>query len=325
MIGTGDTARAALYKQLATLENAGIPLPEGLQRVAGSGGGQAIFGPILERVRAGETVGEAFQESGTVSALEAAVVTAGAEGGTLPRSFNQLSEIFQERADTKRGIAAKVAYPIFLIHAAIVLTALPTLVQDAGLPGFLYDTLVPLGTLYAITFGGLFLYKSAKAASPIATDGFVLRIPLIGGIARKNAAAISLRALAILYGNGVSILRALDLAAQTSPNAVVARVFTEARTLVADGEPLDAAFASSGDVLPGIALDMIATGNRTGQLDETLSKACDILDDEAKTGRTTFAMLLGGAAFGAAALMVAYKVISFWSGYADQINRATGS
>jgi len=54
MIGSGDVARAALYKQLATLENAGIPSLEGLMRISGSGRGRAIFGPIrddLDRTR----------------------------------------------------------------------------------------------------------------------------------------------------------------------------------------------------------------------------------------------------------------------------------
>jgi type II secretory pathway component PulF len=226
----------------------------------------------------------------------------------------------QEKAKTKRAIAGKLAYPVFLIHAAILLGGLLAGVKGSGsfLGAFALHAFVPLGVLYAMGFGGYFLYKSAKAASPVATDTFVLGIPLIGGIARKNAAAISLRALAVLYGNGVPILRALDLAAETSPNAVVARVFVGARERVVDNEPLDVAFASSGNVLPQIALDMIATGNRTGQLDETLSKACEILDQEAQTGRTMLAMILGGAAFACAALFVAYTVISGYMGILNQ-------
>jgi type II secretory pathway component PulF len=314
MLGGSDKSKAALYRQLATMENAGIPLTTSLSRLAQGGAGKRLLGPVLARVDKGETVSDAFREAGSVTRLESAVVAAGAEAGTLPTSFERLADIFESRAAAKLKLAMSLAYPLLLVHAACVLPAVPTLVQDkGGLFPFLFEALTPIVVLWGVCIGSLLLYRSSRAANPRAVDTVVLAIPLIGTIARKTSASVALRALALLYGNGVNILKALALAGETSPNAAVGAVFEQVSDRVNDGEDVGAAFAGTGGVIPTIAIDMIATGSRSGQLDASLNSACDMLDSEAKTAQMVLAGILGGAAFLFAAGMVAYKVVSFWS------------
>ncbi len=314
MLGRSDKSKALLYRQLATMENAGIPLPTSLSRLTQSGAGKRLLGPVLARVQKGETISEAFKAAESISRLESAVVAAGAEAGTLPTSFERLAQIFEDRAAAKLKLAMSLAYPLLLVHAACVLPAIPTLVMDkGGLIPFLLEALTPIVVLWGVCIGTFLLYRSSRAANPKAVDTVILAIPLIGTIARKTSASVALRALALLYANGVNIVKAVTLAGETSPNAAVGAIFEDVAQRVGKGEDVGTAFAGTGAVIPAIALDMIATGSQSGQLDDSLNRACDLLEGEAKTAQMVLAGILGGAAFLFAAGMVAYKVISFWS------------
>jgi len=313
MFTRSESARAGLYRRLQAMESAGIPLQRSLHEIAGQGGsGAGVARDVEAAIERGEDAAEAFSHATGVTPLEAKVVGAGAKAGTLPAAFGQLADHFDDRAKVKWAVIVELAYPVFLLHAAVVLPAVPTLFGDAGLSGFLWAVGTPLGIAYAVVLGSYFGYKALRQSSPRSADQVLLGIPLVGRLVRKRALTAGLGVFRILYTNGVRILEALDSAATACPNAVVGAMFARIRDRVTEGSPIAAAFSMERSV-PPIVLEMVTTGEATGKLDETLAQAEAVLEMEAKQARTAMIVGAGIVAFATAAIVIAYKVITFYS------------
>jgi type II secretory pathway component PulF len=77
---------------------------------------------------------------------------------------------------------------------------------------------------------------------------------------------------------------------------------------------------------PEQAIDMVATGERTGEIDKMLDKLADYLHAEATTSGKQTAVIAGVAFYLLVAAMVGMFVISFWisyySGFGDLLSGA---
>lgn len=322
LLGFRDVERASLWRRLSAMEKAGIPIQTSIGRVVEQGGGGRALVPVAERLRDGVGLGEAFKAAPAISPLEQRLVDAGSRGGRLPEVFDELGAHFEDRASVKRALVFGLAYPVFLVHAAVILPSLPVLVTD-GVSGFLTAVLTPLLIAYASIAAVVLLWGAARSANPRAADGLILAIPVLGAVAGKRALSSSLDVLRLLYASGVPILEAVEAAASACPNAAVGERFVRIRARMAAGESLGQAFTGERD-MPTQVLDLVTTGETSGRLDELLGRAARALDDEAKLARRALIAALGVVAFLIGAGIVAFKVISFWSGYFGKINELTG-
>jgi type II secretory pathway component PulF len=304
------------------MEKAGIPIQTSIGRLIEQGGGGRALVPVAERLTDGVGLGEAIKASREMSSLEQRLVDAGSRGGRLPEVFDELGAHFEDRAAVKRALVFGLAYPVFLVHAAVILPNVPVLVP-AGVTGFLTAVLTPLLIAYATIAALILVWGAARSANPRAADGLILSIPLFGAVAGKRALSTSLDVMRLLYASGVPILEAVEAAASACPNAAVGERFVRIRARMVAGESLGQAFTGERD-MPTQVLDLVTTGETSGRLDDLLDRAARTLDDEAKLARRALIAGLGVMAFLVAAGMVAYKVISFWSGYFGKINELTG-
>jgi type IV pilus assembly protein PilC len=325
MIGSSDKARAATYTQLAAMERAGLPLMKALAHVSKQGGPAAsLLLPLERELKSGKSLPEALASVEGFSPLEIAVMSAGNTAGSLPECFQQLAQTFERRAALKVKVAGALAYPTLLLHLAILLPNLFIIIKD-GLAAYLAAIAVPFGVLYGVVGGGFFLIKFLRKTNPALLDRFLLAIPLIRGVERKVSLAYGVGAFSLLYRNGVSIIESLETAGNVTPNSVIASVFDRmADTLRSQGSDLAAALALEAHNLPDWAVELLSTGATSGQLDGMLENVTTRLDEEVQTDVSRLVVALGGAVFAFAALVVAYKVISFYAGYVGQINKLTG-
>jgi type IV pilus assembly protein PilC len=318
--GTHDT-RASVYRRLASLENAGIPLLQSVDKVVSSGGaGARMLGEVQDRLTAGDDPGDAFVGASAISPLEGRLVKAATRSGSLPEVFQQLAEHYEDKAKTVRY---SLIYPTFLFHAAVFIPAVPTLFMDAnqggGMGAFLTQTLVPLGIIYAAGVGGVLGFRTFRTGAPAQADALLLRVPLLGGLLRKRALGQSLRVLRTFYANGVPVLEALEAAAEACPNRSVADQFQRVQDRVATGSTLSAAFALEDDI-PSIVCDMVSTGETTGELDHMLEKAEHQLKESANQTRGVLIAALSVGAFAVVVILVAVRVIGFYMDYAAKMN-----
>ena len=123
------------------------------------------------------------------------------------------------------------------------------------------------------------------------SDAWLLRLPLVGRLARGYNAARFAGTLAMLSGSGVPILKALQAAAETLSNRAMRADAMDALVQVREGAPLAGAMASKKR-FPGLLAMFARLGEQTGQLPLMLQRAANQLAAEVQRRAMALATLL---------------------------------
>lgn len=102
-----------------------------------------------------------------------------------------------------------------------------------------------------------------------------LRWPVVGELELELAAARYTRVLGVLVHSGVGILPAMRLAREVVGNLALATRLTRAVEAVGRGDRVGTALKG---ILPPLAVQLIAAGEESGQLDALSLRAADTLD-----------------------------------------------
>jgi type IV pilus assembly protein PilC len=138
---------------------------------------------------------------------------------------------------------------------------------------FLWLTLGTIG----LVVGGTYWYKTPNGRAIF--DKFILRTPIFGTLVRKSSVARFTRTLGTLLSSGVSIIDAMDITAKTAGNTVVANAIKKSVLSIAEGDTITGPLKESG-VFPPMVTQMISVGEKTGGLDDMLTKIADFYDEE---------------------------------------------
>ena len=303
----GVKDKAVFASKLATLVDAGVPIVRSLDLMASQ---QRL--PMFKRalmkvsldVNEGSAMGTAMSKWPKVfDQLSIAMVEAGEAGGVLDESLKRLAKLLEDNARLKNQIKGALGYPITVLVIAILvflgmtIFLIPTfaeIFEDLGaeLPlftQFMVDLSKLLRSSFSLLLTGVLLvcawifnryYSTHQGRRQI--DRLKLRIPLFGNLIIKTATAQFCRIFSSLIRAGVPILMSLEIASETAGNAIISDAILESRTLVQEGVLLSAALIRQ-KVLPEMALNMLAIGEETGEMDQMLSKVADFYEDEVST------------------------------------------
>jgi type IV pilus assembly protein PilC len=290
-------------RQFATMIGAGLPMVQCLEILSQqmeSAELRRIIGEVKESVQAGTTLAEALSRHKKVfDDLYVNMVDAGEIGGALDTILVRLA-VYREKADAlARKVKGAMIYPAVVMTVAIAVTFImltyivPIFAKmfeglGAELPGptqfvlslsaFLRaNILTGLGLLIALIIA--YKYYSRTSRGRLNVDRVKLKVPLLGDLIRKSAIARFSRTLATLISSGVSILDALDITARASGNRVIHDAIKRSVLSIAEGETITQPLKAS-KVFPPMVIQMISVGEKTGGLDEMLSKIADFYDDE---------------------------------------------
>ena len=300
----GVKDKAVFANKLATLVDAGVPIVRSLDLMASQ---QRL--PMFKRalmkvsldVNEGSAMGTAMSKWPKVfDQLSIAMVEAGEAGGVLDESLKRLAKLLEDNARLKNQIKGALGYPVTVLVIAILvflgmtIFLIPTfaeIFEDLGaeLPlftQFMVDLSKLLRSSFSLLLTGVLLacawifnryYSTHQGRRQI--DRLKLRIPLFGNLIIKTATAQFCRIFSSLIRAGVPILMSLEIASETAGNAIISDAILESRTLVQEGVLLSAALIRQ-KVLPDMALNMLAIGEETGEMDQMLSKVADFYEDE---------------------------------------------
>jgi type IV pilus assembly protein PilC len=290
-------------RQFATMIGAGLPMVQCLEILSQqmeSAELRRIIGGVKESVQAGTTLAEALSRHKKVfDDLYVNMVDAGEIGGALDTILVRLA-VYREKADAlARKVKGAMIYPAVVMTVAIAVTFImltyivPIFAKmfeglGAELPGptqfvlslsaFLRaNVLTGLGLLIALIIA--YKYYSKTSSGRLNVDRVKLKLPLLGDLIRKSAIARFSRTLATLISSGVSILDALDITARASGNRVIHDAIKRSVLSIAEGETITQPLKAS-KVFPPMVIQMISVGEKTGGLDEMLTKIADFYDDE---------------------------------------------
>ena len=154
--------RSDFYYQLGQLTGAGLGVVAALKQIQRSPPERSYREPIgrlLGELEGGHTFGEALiKVEGWLPEFDTALLHAGEQSGRLEECFRLLREYYQERAQLARQLLSGMAYPVFLLHFAMLIMPFPTLFRTGDLRGYLWSVFGVLLPLYAIV--GVMVYAS---------------------------------------------------------------------------------------------------------------------------------------------------------------------
>lgn len=298
-----STGRAVWTRQLAGLVGSGLPLERALTALADESETdrqRELVAHLKSEVNAGSSFARALATAPReFDEVYRAVVAAGEQSGALGPVLERLADDQEQQQALRTKVLGAMLYPtIVSIVALIIVIVLVTWVvpQIANTFSSSKRALPLLTTLMLglsafvrqwgwavalLTVGGGAAFMLARRAEAFRerSDAAMLRLPLIGRLARGYNAARFGGTLAMLAGAGVPILKALQAAAETLSNRAMRNDALDALAQVREGAPLASALAGKKR-FPGLLAMFARLGEQTGQLPLMLQRASTQLSAE---------------------------------------------
>lgn len=292
-------------QQLATLLGAGQPLDRALQillDLPDSSEARRVIERIRDAVRGGTPLSQALeQQDGVFSRLYVNMVRAGEVGGSLDDTLKRLADYLERSKALRESVINALIYPsilVLMVFGALLLLlgyVVPQFLplfedMDVEMP-LLTQVVMATGTLVsnywwlilALLIGAFVLFRR-RLQDPDKRrvfDAWILRRGLVGSLMARLETARLARTLGTLVHNGVPLLTALSIARNVMGNLALSDAVETASGEVKTGGGLSLALGRS-KLFPRLALQMIAVGEESGELDTMLTKVADTFDIEVK-------------------------------------------
>jgi type II secretory pathway component PulF len=320
----GLTHLAFFFRQLATMLEAGVPIVQSLGTLANQSRSpklREIIQEIRGHVEAGRPISAGLQRYPEVfGAVIVSLVRAGEKGGFLDDSLSLVADYLDREIQLRNLYRRVTFYPKLQVAASIVIVlATNWIIRSLGKTGGLASPLTEASTWFVLVplIIGIFLFLRVGLANFMVKyiwDSVTTNLPFLGKTLRQLAMAKFGRAFGALYRGGVSIPESLTLAADACGNEYLRSRMQPAYRRLETGAGLTETLRSTGAFSP-IVMDMIDTGERTGNLDHMLNKMADFYEDEAATRSTQTGLVVGVVLGLAVAVYIGYVVISFYTGH----------
>jgi type II secretory pathway component PulF len=319
--------RADFYHQLAQLTGAGLGLIRSLDQLKSNPPDRSYRAPItqaLEQIADGCTFTEAMQRCNHwLPAFDLALLQAGEQSGRLDACFRLLADYYTDRARLARQVIGDLAYPAFLLHFAIFIFPFAQFFASGNWAVYLLQTVGLLIPLYVAVALLLYAAQSRHGETWRACFETLLHpIPVLGVARRYLALARLAAALEALISAGVTIIEAWELAATASGSPALRRIVLGWRPQVNAGQTPAEAVSAAGS-FPDLFVTQYATGEISGQLDDTLRRLHAYYQEEGSRKLHAFARWVPQAIYFCIVLMIAYRIITFWTAHFNQIGDAS--
>ncbi|HEY2743821.1 MAG TPA: type II secretion system inner membrane protein GspF [Polyangia bacterium] len=318
---------AVLTRQLGTLLKAGVPLADSLSALVDQverAGLKRVLADVKTQVNEGSSLGDAMARHPKIfQDLYVNMVRAGEASGNLEPVMFRLADFLEAQNRLRGKIISALFYPIAMtvigagIMTILMVSVVPkvtSIFADTGqaLP---WNTQLLIGisdtvsswkglVILGFIIGGVIMFRRWKNTprGRAVVDRIVLKLWVVGPLARKIAITRFSKTLSTMLASGVPLLRALDIVKAILGNTVLQKVVEEAKGSIQEGESIAAPLKRSGE-FPPIVTHMISVGERSGQLEgmlEEVARAYD-LEIDLTMGRLTtllepvMILLMGGS------------------------------
>ena len=290
-------------RQMYTLLKSGVPLMRaliGLQESSRSGAMAKVMQDLRTSLDAGRDLSSSMRRHPAVfSQFFVSMVRVGEMSGRLEEIFLRLFNHLEFEKDMKERVQQALRYPTFVVVAMAVAIVI---VNVFVIPAFskLFAGMkadLPLVTQLLIQFSNFMVsYWSVLLALAIVGvivfrvyigtaggrynwDKLKLRLPLAGSIIEKVTLARFARSFAISMKSGMSMVQTLTVLSEIVENAYVAQRIEQMRDGVERGESVLHTARVAGVFTP-IVLQMLATGEETGELSDLMEEVADMYQRE---------------------------------------------
>jgi type II secretory pathway component PulF len=320
--------RAMFFSSLKALLSSGMSVSEGMATLAKRTQNHTL------RAAAAEMAEEAIRGRpmsavmgrypAAFPAVALSVMQAGEESGLIEQTADRLAKYFDRAFESEQMYRWQTFYPKLLLIALILIPTAPALVLGSFAQWIrivLSRSLPLLLGAAVLWYGGRLLLRIPRVKR--ALDYAKLMLPWFGSLSRRISTARWARALAMLLSAGVPVHRAMVAAASATGNATMEEALVREAEGVLHGQTVAEALAASRHI-PEMALDMLATAERAGSIENALEKVADYYESETDVGGKQTAVAVGLLLYLLVAAAIAVAVISFWKGYFGQYDELLG-
>jgi general secretion pathway protein F len=291
-------------EELSDMLGAGLQLEPALKSMENRqelGNLKAVSFKIRQIVRDGVNFSVALKKvSPSFGPLYCSLAAAGEASGALDVILKRQAHYLKTLAELQARLILAMIYPAFLIIAGIgvsivfVTTLIPQLTAliestpggkiplGAAILIALSDFLTKWWLVVVLTLIASFIFFKAwkdNEANKPAWDRIKLKLPLIGPVITSRFYVQFLETMANLVGNGLPLLRALELSRDATQNRSLRVELDRVIAQVGDGRSFSKALIRNGH-FPPLLIDMISVGEQTGKIDMSLRRAAERYDKE---------------------------------------------
>ena len=293
-------------KKLATMVKAGLPVLETigiLKNQTKTWWFRQILKDIYKKISEGNTIFSAFSNHPKVfDNIYLNMIGAGEQSGALDDFLTKLAEMIEKKEKIIKGLKKAFTYPVIVVVIALgisvfmLMKVIPIFQEmyagmGVDLPGFTQLLIDISEFLRTPSEGGVFFVLSIASFIGFRTSinksyfvrkkwhALTLKLPLFGPLILKSAMANLSLVMANLLKAGVPVVRVLEICTQASNNVVIQEGVENVKREVLTGQELSTLFGRN-PLFPQELPQLMAVGERTGQLDEMLSSIANFYEEE---------------------------------------------
>jgi type II secretory pathway component PulF len=309
-----------------------MPLLEALDTAAKQHSGAMRTSILLlrESVAGGMSFACAMREQPRAfDELACTIAEVGEDAGTLDSSLDRLAE-FRERSHQFRSrISTMLIYPaivfvvaiassVFLMAFVIPKILQPLIEQGHPLPlptrivKAFSDGLLAWWWLGGILVAGLIAGFSTALSTRrgrLAWHRFLLHLPYIGDMLRKQSVVRVAVVVSTLLKSGVVFVRAIQIAQRTAGNLVLQDALARLENAVTAGADIGEALADTR-AFPPIVVQMFTLGQQSGRLEEMLDRLAHSYDQQLAVSTQRLAAILEPVLIVILAIVVLFIVLA---------------
>ena len=308
-----------ITRQLSTLIGASIPLEECLQaliRQVQKKHLKVMLAAVRSRVLEGRSLADAMSVyPGAFDNLYRSMVAAGEKSGHLDTVLDRLADYTEQQQQIRSKLIQAMIYPVILtlvavgVVVALLTTVVPTVIDQFAhvgqeLPAMTRALIVASDFVQAyginLFIGFLLLLvlrqrllKNDK--SRLIHDRWMLKLPVFGNVFSGVDTARFARTLSILSSSSVPLVEGMNISAGVLVNSHVHKQLRASAEKVREGSALWTALDKT-ELFPPMMLHIIASGEKSGELEQMLGRAADnqdrLFEDQVNIALGVFGPLL---------------------------------
>jgi len=299
-----DDDLVMMTRNLSSMLTAGLALTRALSVIERQSNNPRLKGVIVqirERIGRGDTFHQALADYPKVfDDLYVSMVKAGEESGGMAEALSVLSIQMERASNLKKKIKGAMIYPAIVLTAMSIIGVLMMIYVLPSITTTFKSMELELPTTTKVIIATsdfmsnntvLFLASVLLVITSVVVGlrtrygkiGFswvIVRLPVIGTIAKEANAARTARTLSSLLSAGVDVLRALSITEEVMQNHFYKQVVAQAAVQVEKGSPLSQTFIDNNTLYPILVGEMIAVGEETGQISEMLLQLAIFYENE---------------------------------------------
>ncbi|MEK7649626.1 MAG: type II secretion system F family protein [Patescibacteria group bacterium] len=291
-------------KNLAVMIGAGLPLTRALDALSRESHNPKFKTAILDiedQIRQGKTFAESLNKHPKIfPPLYISMVEAGEKSGKLRESLTILASQMQADYDLVHKVRGAMMYPSIILAAMLLIGTLMIIYVVPTLSAVFKELNVelPASTQFIISLSDFFINHFILVITGFIAfvigiiaflrttfgkhlmDNVIIRIPVIGPLAKKFNAARASRTLSSLLSSGVQVMEALEISARVVQNHLYASTLIDAKKSIQKGETISKVFLANEQLYPSLVGEMLSVGEETGESSRMLGEVASFYEQQ---------------------------------------------